>query len=236
VAQELQALLTAAEQQKVQQVSTVQRPIRDSFHTAPGWRDVGMEISCVPDAVYPWGAAELKQIWAWDPGVVPLWVRWAFLKAADEGGGLVVFRRHAIGRHVKNPHGDMTLHNVQMPSMPCQGVKFERPNQIELILMGETLGDVPGEFLPWGPWLVQKLRTLYRELHPKELKRELLDVPWEAAARRKQQARAEDAYRKRDLDRYITRKLKDVSEIEAREWFLGDLADGLPTSKRAWSI
>jgi len=208
---------------------TITLPVRDSFHTAPGYRELGMEFTCIPDSAYPWDPAVLKQIWSFDPTVVPLWLRWVFLSPSDTGNPqVVVFGRHAIGRALKNPHAELVPLPVEMPSMPCQGVTFSKPTLIEFIWMGkapEKYVDLPGEYLPFNSMLSSYMRHRYLEISVAEAKRRIIDGQQEAEEKRKHKAREEDAYHRRTLEKYVNKQLEKVSEVEMAEHF-GQLRQG----------
>jgi hypothetical protein len=206
-------------------VQPLEVPIRDSFQTAPGWRDLGMEYTCVPDAQYPWDPKVLRTIWTFDPGVIPMWVRWAFLSPADDGQEeVVIFGRHAIGRHVDNPHSQLEPLHVSMPPMPCQGVRFDRPNLIELIAVGapdKRASDLPGEYMPFGYQLVKHLRKQYREATAKEIYKLAVTDKQAAADENLRKVRQEELYRRADVEAFVAKKLENVSEIEMRDRMLG---------------
>jgi hypothetical protein len=206
-------------------VQPLEVPIRDSFQTAPGWRDLGIEYTCIPDATYPWDPKVLRTIWSFDPGVIPMWVRWGFLSPADDGQEKVeIFGRHAIGRAVHNPHALLEPLHVSMPPMPCQGVRFERPNLVELIAVGKPdsrASDLPGEYMPFGYQLVKHLRKQYREASARQLYKEAVTDKQEAAALALAKVRAEEAYRRADVEAFVARKLDGVSELEMRDRMLG---------------
>jgi len=208
-------------------VQPLEVPIRDSFQTAPGWRDLGMEYSCIPDATYPWDPQVLRAIWAFDPGAIPLWVRWAFLSPSDGQEKVVIFGRHGIGRRVRNPHSDLHPLLVSMPPMPCQGVRFERPNLIELVAVGKPdarASDLPGEYMPFGYQLVKHLRKQYLEASAKDIFKVAVTDKKLAADAAGAKARADEAYRRADVEAFVDRKLSGVSEVEMRDRMLGKRA------------
>src|SRR5262245_11111658 len=112
-------------------VQSLVLPIRDSPATAPGWREVAVEYTCVPDACYPWDPEVLKAIQTFCPDVAPLWVRWVFLSPrSDAGEQLVIFGRHGIGRRVSNPRAALYPLHCPMPELPCKGLRFSQPNVV----------------------------------------------------------------------------------------------------------
>lgn len=213
----------AARERALIEASTTTYQVADSPANAPGWRDLGMEFSCVPDALYPWDPTILKQIWAFDPGVIPVWVRWAFL--APNSTSTVVFGRHALGRRLVDPRRDLTMFSVTMPSMPCQGVTFAQPNELFLYWAGPTDGECPGEYRAFDIELVKYL--LERQIHdlsPAEIKDKYILGPLLRDVERANKAREEEKYARRDLDRYMDKQLENVSEVELRDWVYRKMA------------
>lgn len=196
-------------------------PVRDSFHTAGGWRELGVSYSCIPDPVYPWSPEVLKAIWEFDPGVIPLWVRWAFL---SPDGEVVVFGRHAIGRRVRDPHTAIWPMQVEMPSFPCNGVRFERPNLIEMILLGDPdprAADLPGAYQPFNWNLYKLLRKSYLETSVKELAKRTIHDPEARRQEELSKLRAEQAYIRKDVEKFIEKQLDNLSEVQLRDGILG---------------
>ena len=200
---------------------TVTRPVRDSFYSAPGWRELDMEFSCC-EGEYPRDPAVTRAIRTFDPDMIPLWVRWVFLSPQETGAPYVeVFGRHAIGRWVKNPH---YLHEPLRVLTPFHW-RGPTPNQVDLILEGvpdPRAADLPGAFVPWDWRLYYFLRKAYTDHRSaKELAKQFVHDPAEAQRRAQEQVRAEFEYRQRDLQRYAQKQLDKVSEVEAREFFTG---------------
>lgn len=189
-----------------------------------GWRDLGMEFSCIPDPMYPWDPAVVKAIREFDPTFIPVWIRWVFMKPLDEAGSYqtVVYGRHALGRVVKNPHGTLEPFPVEMPSMPCQGIWFSRPNMIERFWMGPQQGELPGCYLPFDWSLWKFCRESYLETSAKKLKELTVDATKDTKERREAATQDELAYRSRDLEKFVQKKLDQVSEVDIKEHLLGD--------------
>jgi hypothetical protein len=176
-----------------------------------------MEISCIPDAAYPWNPMVMKAIWTFDPDAIPMWVRWPFLRCStDSDQSPVIFGRHAIGRYVKNPIHELTLFNVEMPSMPCQGITFSRPNMIVLLWAGEEKGDdTPGAYKPFDMEIYLYLRARFiNNKTISQMKKEMIHDPLEQREKRRA-ANAEDrAYRDKDLNQYAEKQLEKMGELE----------------------
>jgi len=202
-------------------------PVRDSFWSAPGWREIGMQYSCVPNVETPWDPMVLREIWTFDPGIIPIWVDWIFQSPADDAGGhrLVSFGRHAVGRRCIDPTGVVIPEGmVRMPQMPCQGVTFETPNILIRIFEGnkdpQDAPDLPGEFVPFDMRIYKKLREDYIEnMSLGDLKGKYIYDPLATRERRSKKVKEEWDYRMRDLNEFVTKKLENVSDVEIKEHF-----------------
>jgi len=207
--------------------------LRDSFHTAPGYREIGMFYSCVPDPVYPWDPKVVREIWKFAPDAVPMWVQWVFMSPQETGNPeIVVFGRHALGRSIKNQRAYLEPFRVHMPTMPCQGLKFDRPNDIWFIhqgLMGQhpKYKDLPGDYLPFDSDLVKKVADISEgfKMSDKEYRERLEDVMIKQVVGREMRRvihnRLEKAYARKQVLNYVDRQYEKVSENEARDYYLG---------------
>lgn len=202
--------------------------IADSPATAPGWREVDVAYSCVPDSAYPWDPQIMKAIQEFAPDAVPMWVHWVFLSPHETGNPqVVVFGRHALGRRVQNMTSELEPFRCAMPTMPCQGLTFERPNRIWFIHEGSTNPehpDLPGTFLPFDGSILDRakksaigFRMTEREFVAM-MKEEFIEKERKAKALRKQQLDDDMAYRQRDFEAYARKQLNNVSEVEAKEY------------------
>jgi hypothetical protein len=199
----------------------------DYDNNATGWREIGMFFSCVPSELYPWDPDVLKAIWEFDPGVIPIWVRWVFQAPAEDSNHFetVVFGRHALGRYVDNPsEGTVTFKpgQVTMPDMPCQGVKFKTPNILIRILEGFPIpgapSDLPHEYVPFDWRVYYKLRRDYLEnITAKEYARKEMERIETQRAKRKADLEAEHAYRMKDFGKYVEKKIEQISDVEHKE-------------------
>jgi hypothetical protein len=185
-----------------------------------GWVDDGMEFSCIPDAVNPWDPEVLKAIWTFDPGAIPLWIRWKFRRFDGANTEVQVFGRHGIGRYTANPHADLPCFACTMPSMPCQGVKFEKPNLIELILMkNDSKDDSPGSFVPWNWDLFNFLRSRYKERTAKETMQVVQDK-LDREEKEKQRLREQWVDAMKDIQKYTEKKMEQAGEVELKRHLL----------------
>ena len=206
-----------------------QHKVADSFHTAPGWRELSFELTCIPNGQYPWNPEVIKAIWKFDPTLVPMWVNWAFAPPGQDNE-VVVFGRHVIGRHEPLLCGEAPEFFVSMPSMPCQGLTFKKPNVLELVLMMPRnsqypeAADLPGDFLAFDWPIVEWLRERFKasQKSGQDMARDYINAKREEEDRNRACREDEMAYRMRDLERYVSRKLDQVSEVEIRDHLLGE--------------
>lgn len=201
-------------------------PARTDFHNARGWRQVAMEYTCIPDAEYPWDPRLVRKVQEFAPDAVPMWVHWVFRSPQDEEDPHdVIFGRHALGRVIKPARSDLIPFRCAMPTMPCQGITFERPNAIWFIHQGDSPSDqnvdLPGDYLPfdmgmvmkaWDSWAGAANQT--EEEFKAELREEIYERPLrEAEARR--EARAEEwEARSRDFAKYAKKVIDSISDSE----------------------
>lgn len=190
--------------------------VRDSFHTARGYRDLGMKFTA-GEGEYPRNplvVAEIKNQW---PDLVPLWCRWAFRGPDGED---IVFGRHAIGRINRDPKLPAEEFAVDKPF--GYGV-YRNPHQLILIWQGSKPDkrgvDLPGEYLPFDWNLLEFLRkSEFRGIKAeKERLARVEDEQIKAAANRREEQDRINA----DLQNYVNKKLDTVSEVELKEWALG---------------
>jgi len=202
----------------------------DSFHTAPGYREVAVEYTCIPDSMYPWDSNIMKAIQVFAPDAVPLWVRWVFRTPQDhENPHDVVYGRHALGRVVDRMESDIEPLRVTMPDMPCQGLTFKKPNRIWFIHEGPRdeegwYVDLPGKYLPFDHSLLLKAEDAARgfRMTDKEYADHLRDVlitrPREAHEKRKRDNADEMDYRSREFHRYADKVIESISDVEIGEY------------------
>jgi len=188
--------------------------VPDSPWTAPGWKEVDITYTCVPDSVYPWDPKVLERIHEFDPEAVPIWVRWTF--RSPDNKQLVTFGRHAIGRYRPILTKDVPHLSIEaMPSVP----KMKRPNVIEFIWMDNNEDDdLPGKYRPFDDRLVFFCRKNYAQKSVREYMAQI--ESWREAYFKNVASMKEDmAYRQKDLDRYVQKKLDQMSEVEMGEVF-----------------
>ena len=204
----------------------VVRPVADSFHTAPGWREVAFELTCIPNQAYPWNPEVIKAIWKFDPTLVPIWVNWVFAPPGKDNER-VVFGRHVIGRHEASLRSDLEDFPCTMPSMPCQGITFKKPNVLELVLMMPdnsqfpNVSDLPGDFIAFDWPIVEWLRERFKASQNTQLAKDYINRQRESEEKAKQAMEDDAAYRLRDLQKFVDKKLEQVSEVELRDHILG---------------
>lgn len=207
--------------------------IRDSFYSAPGYREIGMFYSCVPDAAYPWDPQVMREILVVAPDAIPLWVRWVFLSPQETGNPeIVVFGRHALGRRIANQRGYLEPMRVTMPTMPCQGLTFEKPNDIWFIHQGamglhKKYKDLPGDYLPFDSDLLAKVKGLAQgfkmsdEEYKKALYEQMVLDPTRKELARLNHLHAERAYARKHVEAYVDKQYDKVGEQEALDHYRG---------------
>ncbi len=202
--------------------------IADSPTTAPGWREVDVAYSCIPDPAYPWDPQVMRQILEFAPDAVPMWVHWVFLSPHETGNPqVVVFGRHALGRRVRNQTSELEPFRCAMPTMPCQGLTFERPNRIWFIHEGSTHPkhpDLPGTFLPFDGSILDRAKKSavgFRQTEKEfiqSMKEEFIEKERLAKELRKKQLDEDMEYRHRDFEAYAAKQVANISEVEAKEY------------------
>lgn len=166
----------------------IQTPMRDSFHTASGWREVGVQYSAIPDPLHPHDPGVLEAIREFFPEAIYLRKLWVFRSPSDDVGEQnVVFVRHCIGSYIWNKHSEHTRFHVEMPA----GADFLPPNQIDIELMhaqqDPNASDLPGAYVPFTWGVYQYLRTIF-----------------DASSTRER------------IDRYIRKKLERLRELSEK--------------------
>lgn len=207
----------------------------DSFHTAPGWREMDVSYSCIPDPVYPWDPVVMRAIREFAPDAVPMWVHWVFMSPSETGNPeAVVFGRHALGRRIRNQASELEPFRCAMPTMPCQGLTFERPNRIWFIHEGSPNPEhpsLPGTFLPFDGSILDRAKksAIGFRMTEKEfiahLKEEFIEKERRAKDLRKRQLQEDLEYRQRDFEKYARRHVENISDVEADE-YLRAMASG----------
>lgn len=207
------------------QMPTASMPIRDSPENARGYREVDTLYSCIPDPSYPWNPDMVKAIREFLPDVVPMWVQWVFMRPNSKEK--VVFGRHALGRTIKDPGRDLMPFRCSMPTLPCGGLHFEKPNRIWFIHEGERnrdYPDIPGTYLPFDDSIVHRAResVRYMQLSDKEfraaMEKELITDVAEARERKKALHADERAQRDHDFHMYADKLMETVSDVEIEEY------------------
>jgi hypothetical protein len=202
--------------------------VADSAASAPGWRELDVAYSCVPDVAYPWDPQIMKAIREFAPDAVPVWVQWVFLSPSETGNPeVVVFGRHALGRTVRNLTSELEPFRCVMPSMPCQGLTFERPNRIWFIHEGApnpVAAELPGSFLPFDGSILDRAKrsAVGFRMTEKEfvefMRQELIGKKEEEKKRRSAEIEDDMAQREKDFSSYADKQWEKISEVEAKEY------------------
>lgn len=205
---------------------TVRMPVRDSIATARGYRMIDEAWTCVPDAMYPWDPTALKLIQQFAPDTVPLWRLSVFLEPNTTK--MVVFGRHALGRYIDRPEYELTPFRVHMPTMPCQGITFPRPNKVWFVHEGNRnpdYPDIPGTYLPFDSSIVdrawQSTRN-YSTMSDREFKRamvrDMIGTPFEEREARRAALQDDWEQRDKDFHPYANKLIDRVSDVEIEEF------------------
>lgn len=210
--------------QAVKQPSPVSFPIPKSR----GWLEVGQFYSCIPDSAYPWDPVVMREILRYVPDAVPMWVQWVFeTPLEDSRSEHMVFGRHALGRKIWLPRAQHEGFRVLMPTMPCQGLTFEKPNLLWFIHMGADnpkSSALPGSYLGFDDTLLDRVKqsAVGFQMSDKEYEKFLMDTyvmaPLEARARRREKFAVEMEYAQQELERYAAKVSERISDVEAAEY------------------
>jgi len=214
---------------KGSQVVGHSRPAVTSKHMAPGWRTLVTEYTCIPDVAHPWDPDVVRSIWRFAPEFVPMWER-RVLQAQGMVGdeGIIITGRHALGRVIRNQHGWLAPLRVTMPTMPCQGLKFARPNDIafvhEDVLEEGQSRDLPGPYLPFDGTMLRKAAELaigfnmsdkeYRDF----LQATIIDAGYEEFQRRQEAVAQDMDDRNRDFVPYARKIAERISDVQWGEY------------------
>lgn len=204
----------------------VRLPLRDSIDTARGYRMIDEAWTSIPDTQYPWDPNILRLIREFAPDTVPLWRLSVFY--APNTRNVVVFGRHALGRHIERPGYELTPFHCSMPSMPCLGTWFKRPNKVWFVHEGarnRDYPDIPGTYLPFDTGLLHRARASVANLptlSDKEFKEVLFKEMVEEvqAERDKTKAALMDDLEQRNKEfmPYAQKLLDRISDVEREEY------------------
>lgn len=186
----------------------------------PGWRFIKEEVSCIPDSLYPWDPKVVKAIREISPDLVPIWIRRVFhTPYTDSRQETVVFGRHGIGQIVrKSYHVPIS---VSMPS----GSNLPKPNAVYWYPVGDNdprARDLPGAYIPFDWRFYKHVKANFRDWSKEEIRALTIGrFENEEAAMAKQQA--ENDRIQAEHQRYVNKKLEQVSEVEFKEYFMNKL-------------
>lgn len=200
-----------------------------SFDQAPGYREIGMFYTCVPDVQYPWDPTIMKEIWRFAPDAIPMWVQWVFLGPKERGEHIEVFGRHALGRKIWHPNYDLTPFHCEMPSFPCQGLSFEKPNYIWFVHEGAKLNDgkykdLPGNFLGFDDSILRRAKDEAVGFNMTErefiefMRETYIEKPRLERERRLKALEEDMAARDADFEKYARGQMDKISDVEIKEF------------------
>lgn len=203
-------------------------PISFPIPKSRGWLEVGQFYSCIPDSAYPWDPMVMKEILRYVPDAVPMWVQWVFeTPLEDSRTEQVVFGRHALGRRLWTPRSKHEEFRVLMPTMPCQGLTFEKPNLLWFIHMGADnpqSSALPGTYLGFDDTLLDRVKrsAVGFQMSDVEYERFLRETyvtgPIEERERRREKFAKELEYAQQELERYATKVSERISDVEVAEY------------------
>ncbi len=193
-----------------------------------GWLEIGQFYSCIPDAAYPWDPVVMKAIWEFAPDAIPMWVQWVFhTPPEDSESEIVIYGRHALGRKIWHPQSEVLPFPCAMPTMPCLGLTFEKPNKIWFVHTGgdnPRSRDLPGNYLGFDDTMLDRAKRSADgfKMSDEEYRQQLREEYLEGPKRRREALRAayeeELGYAHADLERYTAKQMENVSDVEIAEW------------------
>lgn len=136
----------------------------------PGFKPLGYHITCVPDALYPWPAEQVRLIRStFDTGFVPIFRKMVYQTPA---GAILEFRHHGVARFDPLAKSDPLIEHAPLP----YGWKFDRPNVVERWFEPKSrvpgsiraLNNLPKAFIPWTDWVLRWARETYWEASGQE--------------------------------------------------------------------
>lgn len=182
-----------------------------------GWIFRGVVVSCIPDAIYPWDPAVVRELRRVDSGIVPCSVKLYYqppYSYADRSEvmfmrhGLALYRPHLIHSH---PQFD-----IDMPTFAGLGVRFPRPNLwLTTIMETPTIPgtELPGRYVPMGwptvSWIQDGVAR--GKEWERAIKRAFADG---LADKQRAEKKADDDwnYRVNEFERYADKQRENISE------------------------
>ena len=209
-------------QQDQEQAPKLSWNVANSFHTAPGYRQLSVEYSCIPDSLYPPEKEVLQAVKRIAPDLEYMWVRWVMLSPSNTGNPQVeVFGRHALGRRVSDPHNTLPYLPITLPS----GMTSRRkPNRIHRIFQNMYSKEPRGigGYLPFDWNVYYWIAETYKEATAKDLFRIYAQEPEDEKQKRDLSRQEQFGYMQRDIGGWVQRQLDSASELEVKEHFLGN--------------
>jgi hypothetical protein len=171
----------------------------------------------------------VKAIWEYAPDAVPLWVQWVFAIPLEDADNYrtVVYGRHALGRRIVIPNGPLPELRVTMPTMPCMGLHFEKPNAIWFVHEGRRdpkSAALPGSYLGFDDTILDRAResSIGRNMTDKEFSEYMYERYWlkplEKKRARLAAIRDDLEARQRDFEAYARKQIEKISDVEISEY------------------
>lgn len=202
-----------------------------------GWLFKRIEFYGYPPPGYEWDPALVRAIQNTFPEFQPFWVNYIFLSPVEEGQAnreYVKFGRHGYGRYIKDPHSEVIPMPVKMPSRRAGfGFRMRPVTKIEDVMRGvedPRAKDLPGAYMKFDWWLLGFLKENWKEWSVAELRAansEAEDSFYEESRQRQSEQHQSTA----DFTKYAQKKLAQVSDIEAKEYFLHGSAKAEPVAQ-----
>lgn len=212
-------------QEALQQEAVRNAPRFDIKDSPTGWALLPgyPYYQVVPSPEYPWDPAVVRAMVEVDPRVVPLWVIWAYKPPVDTPDqGVYVTGRHGIGLAIDNPKGEQHDFHCLMPTGPIHGLTFKRPTVVHKIYhVSHETEERIGGFVPWSWWMYYNLREEFVGDKPStQTGREFTRAARESWEKKTEQRSKERSYIFGDVNKYVTRVLSGVSEVEMKQYLL----------------
>lgn len=196
---------------------------------APGYRTLKTEYTCIPDVAHPWDPDVVRAIWKFAPDFVPMWERRVLMpEGAESETEAIILGRHALGRVIRNRRGWLPELRVTMPTMPSQGLTFDRPNDLAFVHEDELEDgqsrDLPGPYLPFDNTILRKAADLaigysMSEKEYKEfLNASVVEASFEDYLRRNQEREDDLEARDREFQPWAAKQIERISDVEAGEF------------------
>jgi hypothetical protein len=198
----------------------VAHAVADSPHTAPGWLVCERDwYTCVQPVDRIADATIVRWIRAFCPEVIPMWRKQAFLTPGPPRRSYLAVH-FALGTYVRDPHRELHLVHVEMPS----NAKHPVPNQLEKVFedtsdAGYLHYGAPPPFEPCDMRVYDWCRRNYSVTKSgRQIAEEMRRERVEKRRRQQEKAAEEFEYRSKDWNKFVQRQL-DAPGDTVKEFF-----------------